>query len=407
MTEAASAITFQTKIQLGLKQRALKSALIAVGGLRVLTSLWMAVLSITIPVNSAQGLTWDPLPSQFVLGVQPISRLFLLPWYRWDTLNYLQIARFGYSADLLNTVWPPLYPLLIRVVALIVPNPMLAALVVSSLAAFFAFYLLYLLVAQNWNEETARKTLLFTAIFPTAFFLVAGYSESVFLCLAIASLLALTHKHWIWSGIFAALASLTRVQGVLLMIPFAWEAYCWLRETRPVIVKRLLPVLAGCGIIPLAYIGYAVYVNYGLGSSWPLQSLESGWPVHFDWPWTGIWTSIVNLIFPASSPGVYAGNILSELVMSLLAIILLIVGWRKLPGSYLLYAWPLLISAISKVTENNLMVSMPRYVLTIFPIFIVLALILRKKGFTLAWFGFSAALQMFFLSLFYLRSFVG
>ena len=54
-----------------------------------------------------------------------------------------------------------------------------------------------------------------------------------------------------------ALASLTRVQGVLLMIPFAWEAYCWLRETRPVMVKRLLPVLAG-------YISYAIAGRPGL-----------------------------------------------------------------------------------------------------------------------------------------------
>jgi Dolichyl-phosphate-mannose-protein mannosyltransferase len=403
----SSLVTIFQKTQTGLQQSAFKAALLAFGGLRIFTTLWMAAFSLLVPVNGSQGLTWDPLPSQFVLGVQPLSRLFLLPWYRWDTLRYIQIAQFGYSTDLMNTVWPPLYPLLIRAVEFIFPDPMLAALVVSSLAALFAFYLLYLLVAQIWDEALARKVLLFTVVFPTAFFFVAGYSESLFLLLAIASLLALKHRRWGWSGIFAGLASLTRVQGVLLALPLAWEAYRWLNANRPVQFKRLAPILAGIAIIPLAYGGYAVYVRYGLGSSWPLQSLESGWPVHFDWPWAGIWASFANLLDPGKSSGVYSGNVLSELAMSLLAIVLLILGWRKLPAVFHLYAWPLLISGISKVTDLNLMVSMPRYVLTLFPIFIVLALKAQRKVLVLAWFGLSAALQMFFLSLFYLRSFVG
>jgi hypothetical protein len=130
----------------------------------------MAALSVLVPVNGVQGLTWDPPPSQFVLGIPPLSRLFLLPWYRWDTLRYLQIARYGYIADLSNTVWPPLYPLLIRAAVYIFPDLILAALVVSSPAALVAFYLLYLLVAENWDEALASKVLLFTASFPTAFF---------------------------------------------------------------------------------------------------------------------------------------------------------------------------------------------------------------------------------------------
>jgi hypothetical protein len=154
------------------------------------------------------------------------------------------------------------------------------------------------------------------------------------LLLALTSLMALRRRRWLCSGIFAALASLTRVQGVLLAFPFAWEAVRWLKEARPVPVRQLVPVLAGLSAIPAAYGGYAIYTHYGLGAPWPLQSLESGWPVHFDWPWSGIWASLVNLLAPAAGQGVYPGNILIELAMSLLAIVLLIAGWRKLPAAY-------------------------------------------------------------------------
>ena len=92
MSEIPLPLTVRQKTLTELHQRAVKAALIAFGGLRIFTTLWMAALSLLVPVNGIQGLTWDPLPSQFVLGVQPLSRIFLLPWYRWDTLRYIQIA---------------------------------------------------------------------------------------------------------------------------------------------------------------------------------------------------------------------------------------------------------------------------------------------------------------------------
>ena len=49
-----------------------------------------------------------------------VSQLLINPWFRWDTGWYLKIAAVGYDLKDGSTVFPPLYPLLIRWVAALV-----------------------------------------------------------------------------------------------------------------------------------------------------------------------------------------------------------------------------------------------------------------------------------------------
>src|SRR6202022_1648115 len=107
------------------------------------------------------------------------------PWHRYDTAWYIKIAIQGYRADG-AIVFPPLYPILIHLVApLSGGNYVLAAIVISNLACIVAFILLYKLVLREFRNDRglALRTLICLAVFPTAFYLVAGYTETIYLAL--------------------------------------------------------------------------------------------------------------------------------------------------------------------------------------------------------------------------------
>jgi len=214
------------------------------------------------------------------------SKLFLAPWYRWDTGHYIEIADLGYDFDPILSVWPPLYPFLIKFLGYIVKPTILSALFVSSIFFILALFLLYLLVKDIFDEGVAKKTLFFIVIFPTSFFFVAGYTESIFLCLSVSVFILLKKKKWLWAGILSALATLTRVQGLLLIIPIIielWREYFSKKD-----YKSFFTHLLTCAYAPFAYGLYSLYVFFGLKADWPWVTLSKEWNQHFGWPWEGI-----------------------------------------------------------------------------------------------------------------------
>src|SRR5438552_4002804 len=85
------------------------------------------------------------------------------------------------------------------------------------------FVALYRLIEEDFNGERAYYGVLYFAIFPSAFFLSAAYTESVFLCFAILSFYNIRRGHWWVAALFGALASLTRPDAMFLLVPFGYE----------------------------------------------------------------------------------------------------------------------------------------------------------------------------------------
>jgi hypothetical protein len=124
--------------------RAIVLSIIAFFCLRIFTS---SVLLIDIILPSPEP-PYSEVTQAILSDLEQQSgftRLFLAPWYRWDTARYLEIADFGYDFNFINTVWPPLYPFLIKITALLFKPTILAALVVSNVFFVFGLGLFYLL----------------------------------------------------------------------------------------------------------------------------------------------------------------------------------------------------------------------------------------------------------------------
>lgn len=331
----------------------------------------------------------------------------LSAWLRWDTICYLIIAESGYTNPGL-TVWPPVYPLLIRLFSFVFQPPILAALVISSLATWLAFFLLYIFVTESHNETTAKNTLFLYAIYPVAFFLVAGYTESLFLALVIGSLWLARRKAWVWAGILAALATLTRNQGILLSAVLLWEGILQYRDEKGLQVREISKILFSASLPILTFGAFALYIHNGLNASWPWTTLGALWGQYTGFPWEGLIGSLRQLsTLPRSQDLYWLPTTVLDLTLAILIPVVLIVQRRTMRSTYMLFAWLLLLIALSKLGPGDTLVSFSRYMIAAFPFFVSISPIVNRRSIRLGLFAICLALQTVLLSMFYIWSWAG
>jgi Gpi18-like mannosyltransferase len=157
--------------------------------------------------------------------------LVLSPLAKWDSLHYLAVAFDGYTTSQLGLppagtrpAFFPLYPGIVHVLSGFGSSPALVLVVAYavSLSCFMAaLVLLHRLTSIELGERFARPALMLLAFFPTALFYGIPYTESLFLLLAVGAFLAARLGRWTIAGIVLALASATRVPGLLLVVPVA------------------------------------------------------------------------------------------------------------------------------------------------------------------------------------------
>jgi len=144
-------------------------------------------------------------------------------WARWDSRWFVQIAEHAYSSSQ-TAAFFPLYPGVVAVLGrVLLGHYVLAGIVVSLAACAGSFVLFHRLAERRLGLEGAQRALVYLAIFPTALFFFAGYSESLFLVLTVACFYHMRRRQWLLAGFFGGLASATRVTGVLLFVPYVYE----------------------------------------------------------------------------------------------------------------------------------------------------------------------------------------
>jgi hypothetical protein len=290
--------------------------------------------------------------------------VWLNVWGRWDAQHYLAIASNGYSGK--EMAFFPLYPWLIHVLGGAIGDHLTAGLIISSLCFFIALGYLYALVRLEFGDDTtAYHAIFYTAVFPTAIFFSAVYTESLFLALKVASVYYARHGNYITAGIFGALASMTRVEGVLTAIPLAYEAWSGWRERRGTTLTR---GVIGVALVPAGLLAYMAYLGALVGDPLFFTKVQDNWGRHLAPPWSIINT--VHAIAAGPLASTASVNHMIELAFTLAFLGLMIVAFRMLRPSY---SWYFAASLLVPMSTASLM-SMPRFVLVIFPAFMMLAL---------------------------------
>ena len=312
-------------------------------------------------------------------------------WSRWDTIWYLSIVKNGYvpSANLTTTytnlAFFPLFPDLVRLITL--PFPIKASsvsiylavgLLISNLFFLAAAYLLYKMIVQILHDEgIAQRAILLMIAFPAGFFFSTFYPESLFLFLAVALFYAGLRKRWLLAALCGALAAITRPQGVLLGLPLAWmymEARGWkLRAIRADVVSFLL--------FPIFLAGHWIELYAVTGDWLALFHAQAAW---------GRFSSLFlgNLIQQLSSAYLYPFRV--DIGLYLVFIAATVFALFKLPSK------AFGISALAMLTMpllSGLWFSLSRYLVTIFPVFIVLGWATRRREVYILLLAFFIALQ--------------
>lgn len=347
----------------------------------------VAVISAHIqPVTNPNG-------SWLQLRLSPDSPLSAIvePWQRFDALWYDHIARDGYGAPGAEA-FCPLYPGLVAVAGRALGGAFaLAELLVSTVAAVIALWVLGRLVESDTDSRVARRTVLYTALAPTAFFLLAGYTESLFLALSAGMFLAARRRRFVLAGLLCGLAVLCRIQGVLLLVPLAVEAFLAERGAGPEgAARRRAATGAGLLLPVLTLIGMTLAFR-AAGLGWGPIAAQQAWGVRLAAPWSVL----------AASLGTIATGVHPEETVNLLLALILVAALpgmaRRLPASFTLYAAAT--AGLIWFHENGYspLMSTARFLLVLFPLFTLIALEARKRAVHVAVLvAFSAGLVLLF-----------
>jgi hypothetical protein len=349
-------------------------------------------------------------------------------WNHWDVYWYLAAAR-GYDIPE-SAAFFPLYPSLIALITSIIHHPLVAALLISNLATLGAYIALVLLAA--YEEQDALAGITFARIFmayPMAFFMTAPYTESLFIAAAAACLLLARRGNWWWAAFAALVAGLTRFTAIILIIPLLleygrqsnWWGYIgaddkdkdqkndtfylfWKRRfvLRDKIShsrwnspfcnigeiwrgirdrKKILQFATVIGAIPVAVVGYWLYLWYRFGSFWFFFTVQREYWHHERWlPWNIIYELIQRLFVPFEQPS--HDRALELITISSLVFFGGLTLWsiRRLPFIYTLYMTGLLLLVCSAIQPElpYLLPSAGRYLLESLPAFLMLSRYARR-----------------------------
>lgn len=301
----------------------------------------------------------------------------------WDGGHFLGIAQYGYS-EKFQYAFFPLYPLTINILNKLTNNYLLAAVLISSLASFLGMHLLYRLTSFHFDKKIAEKVFLSLLFFPTSFYFLTAYSEGLFFLLVIACFYNLSQNKLFLATVFASLASITRLAGLALILGLFVEIL-----TTGGINKRNWYV----SLAPLGFLIYCWYLYTKVQDPFYFLTAELHWQRDISLPAVSFWETIKNL----SQVGFVSKhmNVFLDLLFAVFGLGMGIRTFRFLPISFAVYSLASILLPLFTPTLS----SMPRFLLPIFPIFILLSLY-KKKSVNLAYQMISLMLLAIFSVLF-------
>ncbi len=287
------------------------------GGDRDALGLWMATrVAVVATIGAAAWLVGD--------GQRPGDLLGRL--LQWDAVHYAAIAAYGYDGDPASIDPTPLeaffpgFPLVLRAVATTGLPYAVAGPLVSLVAGAVAVVALYrLAVVEAGPDGRGSRAVLLLLLSPTAVFLAAGYTEALFLALALPCWLAARRGSWAAAGLLATAACAVRVTGLFLAAALLVQ-WATTRE------HRRLGALPWLALPALPALAYSVYLEARTGDwlAWQ-HAQESHWGRVLTSPWEAFTTTWrAGFLDPGQPPG-FAWYFRLEIVAVLVGVVL--TGW--------------------------------------------------------------------------------
>jgi hypothetical protein len=357
---------------------------------------WLVVVvRAAVWATTLLALLWAPLRSGFpefsVYGAR--SDFVFNAFAQWDSGWFLRIAHHGYDIKQ-DASFFPLYPLLVRAVGFVVRSDLFAAVLISLAAAAIAAIAIDRIARTYASDRIAHDSVLFLALYPISFVFTAAYSDGLFLaCAAWCWLLALRGRA-LPASLLAVAAVLTRPTGIALL---------------PALVLLLRP--RGHGprdlgratllVLPVATLaGFVLYLRSHFGDAWAfIHSEGTFWLRHVPTtgPLGGAWDALkageqglaqlVRHLPPHSGaptgfgkPEQWAIWNVTQLVLVAAACVLTWVCWKRIDRAAAIYSAATIILFLSAPAAVVPLVSVPRFLIGDFPLFITLAALAAERA---------------------------
>jgi hypothetical protein len=289
----------------------------------------------------------------------------------WDCGWYLSIIVNGYhlqpqghlSGDAANWAFFPLFPLSAKAISYLTGLSALnAAALISNACFILALPILFSYVKRMLGTQSARFVIIAFAFSPYSLYFSTPYTESLYFLLMVSSLSLAKSNNWLTAGILAAMISATRNLGVLLVIPLLIIA---IRQYR---IKDLMKFSDGsekvifCLLIaPLGLFVYMYYLHQHVGDALAFKNVQIAWG-------RAIGNPLIILIrsFFGRAYEIYCATV---------ACVSFMAGLYLFQKRFVVEGVIFMIGIIVPLATG--IAAIPRYVFTLFPIYIVLALLTR------------------------------
>lgn len=352
-----------------------KKSMVKVFGIALLLRIILYVISIVsiILINRSETISLE---------------VFLKVWNRWDAERYVGIVEGGYGALMFDETEPynlaffPLYPWIVRLFATFIPDARIAALIVSTLFYCLAMSFMYALVASEYGKKVAKLSIIFISIAPFSFFLGGMMTESTFLFTTVLAWYLIKKRKWFAAAVVGALCSMSRIVGILIVIPYVLELVeCYAESFRERRYKEWFKNCLKNGIwifiIPLGLVVYLALNYYYTGDCFKfLEYQHINWSheiCYFGKGMQNIWNevlsgdrSLINVL------EMFGPQALSYTFSA----ILMLICCRRHRSAYTLYYAIYFIIVSSDIWQT----SGSRFMLVILPLYIMLAERVKKNN---------------------------
>ncbi|WP_043263706.1 glycosyltransferase family 39 protein [Streptomyces sp. CT34] len=217
---------------------------------------------------------------------------------RWDSLWYTGIAEHGYghTVHLANgavhsdLAFFPLLPWLERGLSALTPlSAADAGMAVAWLTSLAAAWALYATGERLHGPRAGVALAALWAALPVGIVQSMAYSESLFTALAAWGVYCVLTGRWVWAGVLASLAGLTRPVGAAVVAAVWITAAVTVANERAGGVRfrallggRHRRMLLGVLLAPLGWCGYFLWVAARRGSLTGYLDVQGGWGNGFD-----------------------------------------------------------------------------------------------------------------------------
>lgn len=322
-------------------------------------------------------------------------------WNVWDAPHYISVASAGYQklGDEANfIIYLPLFSLTISLLKSIFHTSYLISGYISSfISSVLLAIMLYKLTLIDYSKKYAIMTVLMLFIFPTSFFLHIPYTEALFILLTVSSFYFVRKQHYGLSFICIGLATATKIVGLALIPAIFAEILIFDKQNfnnkdtynkLGILIFGLLVSL--CGFLIYLLINYYLWGNFFYFTIIQKQH----WYESFSPFGQGLIAAYKSLFWRSGLDKIMLGY--GQILAFIFGLVMSVYVLLRVRISYGLF----MLINLGFFYSMSFWICMMRYILTLFPMYIVLARFSDNKVFRYSWISISIILLIIFSLIF-------